>query len=244
MRNPHARRLTAALFLAEVGLGALLVAVPYVTEMMGRPGTSAVTMLAFMLPFAAAVPLWIPVTRRFGKGRCFTVATGMCATSFILLGLGAWQSELLYLVSMTLIGISQAAMRTLPESIKADVIDWDEARTGERKEGTYFAAWNLADKAAGAMSVALVGFMIQGADGGVSADGIRLATSFVPAGLLLLSTAVMLGFRLGAREHGEIHSRIQARRFGQDAAEPQAAERTDWPQEASALDVEGVSAAF
>lgn len=210
-RNPHARRLTLALFLAELGLGSLLVAVPYLTEMMGRPGTTAVTMLAFMLPFTVSVPLWIPLGRHFGKARCFTVASGLCAVAFIAMGLGAADSLPIYLGAMTLVGFSQAALRTFPESIKADVIDWDEARTGERKEGTYFAAWNLADKGAGAMSVALVGFVIQGEAGGVSMSGVQLATSFMPAGFMLLSMATLFGFGLGAREHGEVRRRIDAR---------------------------------
>ena len=203
-RNPHARRLTAALLLAELGLGSLLVAVPYVTEMMGRPGTSAITMLGFILPFAISVPLWIPLGRRFGKARCFAAASGLCALAFILLSTGAYDSEYAWIGCMALIGFSQAAIRTFPESIKADVIDWDEAKTGERKEGTYFAAWNLADKAAGALSVGLVGFVIQGSDGGVSMEGVRFATSLMPAGFLLLSMAPLFGFRLNAATHEQL----------------------------------------
>ena len=203
-RNPHARRLTAALLLAELGLGSLLVAVPYVTEMMGRPGTSAITMLGFILPFAISVPLWIPLGRRFGKARCFAAASGLCALAFILLSTGAYDSEYAWIGCMALIGFGQAAIRTFPESIKADVIDWDEAKTGERKEGTYFAAWNLADKAAGALSVGLVGFVIQGSDGGVSMEGVRFATSLMPAGFLLLSMAPLFGFRLNAATHEQL----------------------------------------
>ena len=209
-RNPHARRLTAALLLAELGLGSLLVAVPYVTEMMGRPGTSAITMLGFIVPFAISVPLWIPLGRRFGKARCFAAASGLCALAFILLGTGAYDSEYAWIGCMALIGFSQAALRTFPESIKADVIDWDEAQTGERKEGTYFAAWNLADKAAGALSVGLVGLVIQGSDGGVSMEGVRFATSLMPAGFLLLSTASLFGFRLNAAAHARLTRDIYA----------------------------------
>ena len=91
-----------------------------------------------------------------------------------------------------------------------DVVDWDEAQTGERKEGTYFAAWNLADKAAGALSVGLVGLVIQGSDGGVSMEGVRFATSLMPAGFLLLSTASLFGFRLNAAAHARLTRDIYA----------------------------------
>ena len=67
MRNPHALRLTVALMLAQLGLGSLLVAVPFITEHFGQPGTSALRILGFVVPFALSVPIWIPLGRRFGK---------------------------------------------------------------------------------------------------------------------------------------------------------------------------------
>ena len=88
------------------------------------------------------------------------------------------------------------------------MIDWDEAETGERKEGSYFAAWNLGDKAAGVLSIALVGFVIQGADGGVDPDGVRLVVSYMPAGFMLLSMLTLFGFRLDAHEHANLRTRI------------------------------------
>jgi GPH family glycoside/pentoside/hexuronide:cation symporter len=208
MRNPHARRLTAALVFAELGLGSLLVAIPFITEHFGQPGTSAIRILGFIVPFALAVPLWIPLSRRFGKARCYTAASGLCAAAFLLLGYIGFESLVLSLLCMLLIGVSQAALRTFPDSIKADIVDWDEAHTGERKEGAYFAAWDLADKAAGAISVGLVGFAIQGAEGGISLDGIKLATSTLPAVFLLLAMLALLGFRLDAGEHARLRARI------------------------------------
>jgi len=208
LRNPHARRLTFGLMLAELGLGSLLVAIPFVVEAQGQPGTSALRILGFVAPFALSVPLWIPLSRRFGKARCFTAASGLCAFAFISLGLGGFESAGGALASMALIGFSQAALRTFPESIKADVIDWDEAQTGERKEGSYFAVWNLADKGAGALSVLLVGWAIQGANGSVDLEGVKLAVSYLPACFMLLSMVVLAGFRLDAREHARVRAKI------------------------------------
>ena len=106
-------------------------------------------------------------------------------------------------------------MRTLAPSVKADVIDWDEARTGERKEGSYFAAWNLIDKLGGALSVAIVGFVIEGPGGTIDPAGVKLVTSVIPAGFVLLAAFVLLGFRLDAREHAAIRHSIAARRTGE-----------------------------
>ena len=46
-------------------------------------------------------------------------------------------------------------------SIKADIIDFDEYQTGERKEGAYLAVWNLIRKAAGSVVALLTGLVLQ-----------------------------------------------------------------------------------
>ena len=45
-------------------------------------------------------------------------------------------------------------------SVQGDVIDYDEHLTGERKEGSYFAAWNFVYKSAAGIMLALTGFML------------------------------------------------------------------------------------
>lgn len=218
LQNPHALRLTAVLMLAELGLGSLVVAMPFAAELFHGGGkTTPVLMLGFIVPFALSVPLWIRWGRRFGKARCLTTASGMSAAAFFVLGAtGAWMDpdsrmfSGFMTVSLLAIGISQGALRTFPDSIKADVIDWDEARTGERKEGTYFAAWNLADKLAGAISVGVVGLAIQAADGGVDPDGLRLVFGYLPGSFLLLSMLAMRRFKIDATAHAALRARIDS----------------------------------
>ena len=45
--------------------------------------------------------------------------------------------------------------------MQGDVIDYDELRTGERKEGSYFAAWNFVYKSAIGVMLALTGFVLE-----------------------------------------------------------------------------------
>ena len=55
---------------------------------------------------------------------------------------------------------SGAGAVVLP-SIQADIIDFDEYQTGERKEGAYLAVWNLIRKASGSVVALLTGFVLQ-----------------------------------------------------------------------------------
>ena len=46
-------------------------------------------------------------------------------------------------------------------AIKADIIDYDEFLTGERKEGAYLAVWNLVRKSSAAITALIVGWVLQ-----------------------------------------------------------------------------------
>jgi GPH family glycoside/pentoside/hexuronide:cation symporter len=218
-RNPHAVRLVTALLFAELGLGSVMVAIPYASEQLtGSVGNSSFLLLGFLVPFALSVPLWLPLTRRFGKARCWAASTAVCALGFASLGLFGLGSVPLSMCIAGAIGFAQAAMMTIPISIKADVIDWDEARTGERKEGSYFAAWNLVHKLGSGLSVAVVGFAIQGDGGVVDPAGVRFVITAMPAGFLAISTLVLMGFRFGEREHSELRRSISAHPHGVERA--------------------------
>ncbi len=87
----------------------------------------------------------------------------------------------------------------LGPSLLAEVIDYDERRTGERKEGIYFAAWALVQKTSTALVVLVVGIALQlsgfeaNAEQSPAAD---LAIRFCLAGLPCLMFAVgALAFR-------------------------------------------------
>ncbi|GIS70002.1 MAG: hypothetical protein CM1200mP9_08230 [Gammaproteobacteria bacterium] len=60
-------------------------------------------------------------------------------------------------------GLAAGCGGTISTSIQGDVIDYDEYVTGERKEGTYFAAWNFVYKCAMGAMLMLTGFVLQAA---------------------------------------------------------------------------------
>lgn len=227
-RNPYAARIALVSILTEVGLGSVMVAIPFMAEIVtGETGNSAVLMLGFLGPFVLSIPLWVRLTRRFGKTRCWAFAAAMCAAGFAALGSFGLGSPAAAMALAAPIGFAQAAMMTIPLSVKSDVVDWDEARTGQRKEGSYFAAWNLVNKLGAGTSVAIVGFAIEAPGGSVDPDGVRFVLTVLPACTLGTAALVLLGFRFGEREHAlvrrHIEQQTQQRTRSADGAAPIAA---------------------
>ena len=50
---------------------------------------------------------------------------------------------------------------TIAPSIQSDIIDYDEYKTGERKEGSYFAAFNFVFKSAAGVMIFITGYVLQ-----------------------------------------------------------------------------------
>ena len=164
-RNEHARLLIVVTLIENIGSAAIGVLTLYVAQyVVGAPAMAPLVILAYMVPSAASVPLWIPLSRRLGKIRLWMFSMlltgfsfgGMFALAFIDpdIRLG------LMFVLAAFAGLAAGCGGTIGPSVQGDVIDYDEHRTGERKEGSYFAAWNFVYKSAFGIMLALTGFVL------------------------------------------------------------------------------------
>jgi len=109
----------------------------------------------------------------------------------------------------------------LPVSIAADVIDYDELLTGQRREGAFFGLWTLTMKLVAALAIALVGvtldligYVPNQAQSASTLWGLKMLYGPVPAFFLFLSFLVFLRFPLTRESHAEIQRQLQARRQG------------------------------
>lgn len=130
------------------------------------------TVLYVLLPFfvciIASVPLWVTLSRRFGKKAPGMVGLGSLG---ILVCFGYWflpPQELIGPVAMAIAGGFLAGSIILFESITADVVDLDELRTGRHREGLYFGMWRMGTKLSRAVGIIAAGALLSWV--GVDAD--------------------------------------------------------------------------
>ena len=116
-------------------------------------------------------------------------------------------------------GVGGGCGAVVGPSIKADVIDYDELVTGERKEGSYFAVWNFVRKSAFGLTAMLTGFALQasGFQPNVEqTEQAKLAMSvligLVPGFFYGAGTLLFLRFGLNEREHAAVRAELDARR--------------------------------
>jgi GPH family glycoside/pentoside/hexuronide:cation symporter len=220
LRNPHARIILLIFLFEQAGLTLVLGTMPYFSDWVLRtPGQTATYMGTAVVTMLFTIPIWIRVSRRFGKKQVWlfskVVRAGFLANIWFL-GQG---DAALFLGGCVIIGGVAACGTVIGPSIKADIIDWDEAQSGARREGAYFATWNFAQKGAGALggwllgvSLALFGYNAQLSEQSPEAIlGIQFAFAYIPVLLTIASIFLLWRFSLDERAHSEAVAAIAAR---------------------------------
>ena len=165
--NPHAKILIIVLFIENLGGAVIAVLTLYVTQyVVEAPAWAPVIILAYMLPSALSVPLWIPLSRRFGKINLWVFSLAFTGIAFggifIIPFLESVNDRLIVMfLGAGLGGMAAGCGGAIGPSVKGDVIDYDEYLTGERKEGSYFAALNFVFKSASGIMLLVTGFVLQ-----------------------------------------------------------------------------------
>jgi GPH family glycoside/pentoside/hexuronide:cation symporter len=227
LRNPHARQLLAVFFLETLGFQSFVTLLPFMTQyILEQPGSTAYYLFGAIFTTLVSIPFWIPLSRRYGKVRVWNASLFAKALLFAALTqVGAGDTALIATITV-LFGAASGAGSVLGPSLKADVIDSDEARTGERKEGTFFAAWGLAQKTAVGCSILISGLVLQWtgfAANEVQGDdallGIRTLTSYLPLLLHVAAVGVLLRFGLSESAYSAVRQQIDAERARQSDSE-------------------------
>jgi len=225
VRNPHARLLIIVTFIENVGSAAIGVLTLYVAQyVVGAASWAPLIILSYMIPSAFSVPLWIPLSRRYGKKQLWFFSMLLTGVSFggmfVLPFLDTVDVRLTTMIVLAIFaGLAAGCGGTISASIQGDVIDYDEYVTGERKEGTYFAAWNFVYKCAMGAMLMLTGFVLQAA-GFVPNEVQSMQTqiaivslySLFPLVCYAIGAMLFRRFKLNEHAYAEIRSVLDARR--------------------------------
>lgn len=167
-------------------------------------------------------PLWLALSRRFGKERCYVAASliwAVVTASWFFIrpaddvivtvaGIGALGTQhILVLVRGFIIGVVNSAFIMLSLSMLTDTIDYERHRSGMANEGVFSGIFTAAEKLSFALGPLIAG-VVMSAFGFVSSTGgateqtpeaitgIILLYSLIPVGTQLISLAIFSRYRL------------------------------------------------
>ncbi|MAT83729.1 MAG: hypothetical protein CMQ43_01710 [Gammaproteobacteria bacterium] len=214
-RNPHARLLLIVFGIETYGMASIMTLTPYlVAYVFPLEALLVAVMMTYALPQVVFTPFWIWLARRIGKQRAWTGALLLSAVPFI------WfyfldEPGVTFWVLTFLCGFLAGCGAVVQPAIQADVIDYDELTTGDRKEGAYLAVWNLVRKCSASLCALIAGLVLQFA-GFVpnevqSEQTIRAIFGLLPAACYLLGGLLFMRFAFNEAEHRAARAIIDRR---------------------------------
>jgi GPH family glycoside/pentoside/hexuronide:cation symporter len=219
-QNTNAVRLLIVQFVMMIGVSGVGLLSPYLMEyVLKRPDMVAALPAAFLVATIGSIPIWVKLTSRFGKRDTWRVALVLSSLSFGGMAFAGEGDVLLLAILLPIAGFATGCGGMVSPSMLADVIDGDELKTGERKEGAYNAAWGFALKVANAAMILFASLVLQGLGFVPNEEqsdqvliGLRLLYGGFPFVMFLGAAWVLRGYQLDEKEHSRIRAELDTRR--------------------------------
>lgn len=226
VRNPHALLLLIVIGIETFGAASIGLLVPYIVDYVipeeQIPFSKAIyfpaILATYTIPQFLFAPVWIKLGKIVGKKRLWGLS--LWATSGIFIGFYfSLEAPVLIWILAFLLGLVSGVGSVVYPSIQADVIDYDEYLTGERKEGVYLAALNLVRKSAGSVTAFVTGIVLQlvGFEPNVeqselTKEALRALFALLPAACYVFGALAFIRFTLTEAEHARVRDVIEQRR--------------------------------
>ena len=183
-----------------------------------------------MLYFVTGIiflPAWIMISRRTGKKAAWLASMAINTGAFVgvfFLGPG---DAAIYGVLVFLSGIGFGATLAIPSAIQADVIDYDELLTGERREGQYIGLWSISKKFAAAVGIGaglsalgMAGYTPNAEQPAAVQMTLRVLYALVPSLCNIVAIVIAFAYPIRGRMHADIRKAIAQRQAGLPAINP------------------------
>lgn len=162
--------------------------------------------------------LWVKLSCHVGKKIAWGIGVLIYMLAIVMAGqMEPYETSVLALVMLMILSYGGAISITiLVPSLLSDIVDYSTWKFGTNRAATYFALQTLVNKITAAIG-STIGLAIAGSYGFDpsallhSADhifGIRLAASWIPAPILLLSIIVVFYIPIDGRRHAIIRRRL------------------------------------
>ena len=168
------------------------------------------------------IPIFKVLSDRIGKNKCLLIATLLVLISSMI----TWwtnnpEMPLLMLTNAFFIGAGYAGLWLMIPSMQVDVVDYDELKTGERREGSYASIFSWVLKLSFCAGFMISGPLLEwsGFSDGLEGEALEAALTNMRIGYIVLPTTALIIalvllriFPLNRQTADEIRTQLEERR--------------------------------
>jgi glycoside/pentoside/hexuronide:cation symporter, GPH family len=176
-------------------------------------------LLAYFAGSIVSYPVWFRVAIRLEKKPALVIAITCNALCSLLFMAVSPSSVITMYVLMALSGFFAIGMWVTQFAAAADVIEWDEERTGRRQEGAYAGITSMSVKLAVGLTLLFVGPLMNWigyVPGGralstQAAENLRRLFALTPFAIYMLSALIFSRYPITRESHRQLRERLAAR---------------------------------
>jgi GPH family glycoside/pentoside/hexuronide:cation symporter len=193
----------------------------FVEYWLGMPERLTEVMATVFVSALLWLPFWSWFARHFSKRSAYIA--GMLfwgPVQVILISLPSGTPWLLIIAIAALAGVGVSTAHIIPYSIIPDALEWDELRTGVRREGMYYSMVTLMQKVATSVAVPMAllvldwaGYVPNAPQTERSLWAIRGLVGPIPAVLLMAGIVLAAFYPLSREQHARIRRLLERRRL-------------------------------
>lgn len=182
--------------LQSVGMGVLMAGlIYYIKHVMKMPEAAMSIVLPILFVTAIVfMPVWVKVGVKLGKIKAYRIGMLILTAMLISIFFTTSSQVILFYVQLFILGIGFSSFQLFPFSMLPDTIEYDQMKSGLRREGIFSGIWTAGQKLAYSVGPSVVGFALALSGfttGEVQPEsvvtGIRIVFCLFPAFALLLS---------------------------------------------------------
>jgi glycoside/pentoside/hexuronide:cation symporter, GPH family len=209
LKNAPFRRLSIAFVLSSFSFSVITGSFAYFMEyQMQMADQLSFVLLALMLTLMLFLYFWKWVSTRINKGPSYALGLLIASLALIAAFFFPPGSNMLIYVVAVVVGFGFSAQYIFPWSMLADVIEVDQAVTGEHRAGIYHGAWAFLQKFTNALGVATIGWILtffgyvaNEPQTDLSRLGIRLLFSIIGSVVMIISLPLLAWFPITKKSH-------------------------------------------
>jgi glycoside/pentoside/hexuronide:cation symporter, GPH family len=175
-----------------------------------------------MLSSILSIPMFTYLARRYGKLKALYINVGLMLVGSV----AKWflitpANPYLMIVNGIMMGPGTTGLWVILASMSADICDYDEVKTGKRREGSFSSIYQWILKLGSSLAFLMAGFILVGTGFDVELGGEQAASTFfwmrvfytaTPATAMLIIFAILTRYPLTERETQRIRKELEERR--------------------------------